>query len=397
MADRLLGEGSYGTVYDNMDGTVTKYLNIMYVGEESRMHYISQDAIAEPCALKRLKECGVPYIVDLKNINVNSNNRAVKITLEKCIELPQIISNSEVVRKMVAQLFIAIEGMHQLDVYHGDIKTENIMIDPASGDVRVIDFSLAHVDFPILSYAWEELYTLGYRPPEILLEAKHFDRAKADVWAAGVTACELILGRRRMMQESSLKSSTCETMIHFGDIKHGSFYPGWSSFISIYNINLTKNGRVYDIIKGAANGSEIAADFIRCACNPTPGDRWTARRLLDHPYIQDITSACDARKQVYQLQRVVIRDRPMVNRLFSRQRNAERELLTDELLRKLGYSRDDDRAYIGAMNICSTYRLEDIIPAYTDIDAIADMLRRPETFELLSKHIFVQNIDNTDF
>ena len=400
--NRFLGQGSHGSVYDNLDGgkTVTKYVNIMDYGDEGIQERINPIAVVEPCALMRLRECGVPFIVNLVDIAVNSTNTDLKIIMDKCDPMPKAILDDERVRVMVAQLFMAVEGMHQVDVYHGDIKTDNVMLDRVSGGVRVIDFSLAHVDTPVLTSGWEELYTMGYRPPEILLGSPHVDRSKADVWAAGITACEIMLGENRLMKQMEWKGALHEIMGYFGSMPFGGLYPRWPIFVGSPVPTECRGGTesMYQLIK-TVRGSDAAMDFISCACSTNPRNRWSARQLLNHPYINDITSMtnCPVRRTIYPLHRIVIRGSPRPHRLFVGQRNVERELITEELLRRLEYTKDNDRAYIAAINICAAYRLDCIIPTYTDVYAIANLLRHPETFQMLSKHIFAHNTDDDPY
>ena len=391
--DRLLGQGSHGSVYDNRDGgrTVTKYVNIIERGGAEDAIRVNISAIMEPCALKRLSECAVPFVVGLRGIGINSANTHVKMVMDRCERLPEYVEDDEKVRVMVAQLFMALDGMHQVQVHHGDIKTDNVMVDPDSGEIRVIDFSLAHVSSFELTCGWEELYTVGYRPPEILLGSRCIDRLRADVWAAGVTACEIMLGKRRLLRKAEWKESLLETMSYFGSMPFCSSFPRWPAFseamMPVIGGGVVRTNTMRELVT-AARGRD-AADFIERACSMGIRDRWSAGRLLTHPYIQDIAAAAPARRRVYYLQRIIVSGIPRPHPIFHDQRNAQRELLTDELLARLGRRRYSNGMYVGAMNICSAYLLEDCTPYYTDGEAVAALLKDPGTFEMLSKHIFV--------
>ena len=133
----------------------------------------------------------------------------------------------------------------------------------------------------------------------------------------------------------------------------------------------------------------LAADFISRACNPNTGDRWSARELLDHPYIRERV----VRVPIKEPQRIIIRGvpNPYVHRRFEQQRNLEREIVTAELLRRIGFANlaSDDSTYTGAMNVCAAYLNNMFMPLTYDEGGICSVLDRPETFSFLSKHLFV--------
>ncbi|KFP80171.1 Serine/threonine-protein kinase pim-1, partial [Acanthisitta chloris] len=68
-------------------------------------------------------------------------------------------------------------------VLHRDIKPENILLNPHTGDVKLIDFGCG-------TFLQEELYTTfagmwAYRPPEWLLYGYYGDQ-DATVWSLGM-------------------------------------------------------------------------------------------------------------------------------------------------------------------------------------------------------------------
>ena len=387
--ESFLGSGSHGVVFASPDRTsVTKYIRI--IEEYGSQQYLSQDAITEPVALERLKQCKVPYIVQMTDHSVTKCSKMLGITLERLDELPKTFDNPEDVRRIIAQIFTGLACMHEVDVYHGDIKRDNIMISPSTGDVKIIDFSLSHTDFPIISSRWEELYTMMYRPPELLLGSPHFDRAKADVWAAGITACEILTNDSYMLRGKYWRETLYEIIRRFGAPRFSTLYPRWQAFANTVDLSNITTISIENKIKSAGRCSE-AVSFIECACNPNPRERWTAAALLKHPYIQKLTAGFAT--VVQQPERVIIRGIARIHPLFAYQHNPERELITEELMRRLDIPFS---SYTGAMNVCSTYMFESINPAHMDYDAIGEILNSPETFKFLSKHLYVVYEANSD-
>lgn len=79
------------------------------------------------------------------------------------------------------QLFVALEHLHEQNIYHGDISRNNVMFDSCSGDVVLIDFGLAGraPDAGGITFG-----TYLYTAPE-LQDKQPFDE-KIDVYSAGV-------------------------------------------------------------------------------------------------------------------------------------------------------------------------------------------------------------------
>ena len=90
----------------------------------------------------------------------------------------------------------ALAAAHAANVVHRDLKPENVIVTP-SGEVKVVDFGIAHIDggeSPRLTREGAVLGTPGYMPPEQLLGGAV--DARADVFAFGVVLAETLLGRR---------------------------------------------------------------------------------------------------------------------------------------------------------------------------------------------------------
>ena len=99
-------------------------------------------------------------------------------------------------RAVAVQIASALAAAHAAGVVHRDLKPENVIITPG-GEIKVVDFGIAHIDEPEsvrLTKQGVALGTPGYMPPE-----QRFGGtvdARADVFAFGVLFAEILLGRR---------------------------------------------------------------------------------------------------------------------------------------------------------------------------------------------------------
>jgi serine/threonine protein kinase len=99
--------------------------------------------------------------------------------------------------RLIAEICAGLAHLHEAGWVHGDLKPSNVLL-MADGSVRLADFGLAaemngtHAYLPPGG-------TADYMPPERWAESVRAGgtaiRQTADIWALGVTACQLLTGR----------------------------------------------------------------------------------------------------------------------------------------------------------------------------------------------------------
>ncbi len=92
---------------------------------------------------------------------------------------------------LVAALSDALASAHAADLVHRDVKPENILMG-LDGRLRVADFGLARAASASATTASVLIGTVAYLAPELLTSGRA--DARADVYAAGVVAFELLTG-----------------------------------------------------------------------------------------------------------------------------------------------------------------------------------------------------------
>ena len=108
-------------------------------------------------------------------------------------------------RKIFHQIIDAISYLHQIGIFHRDLKLENILFSTNKKDyIKIIDFGLSNLyltgvnpENPSLSFGAVFLETLygspGYAPPEMILGCK-YDGLLTDIWSDGIILYSMICG-----------------------------------------------------------------------------------------------------------------------------------------------------------------------------------------------------------
>jgi serine/threonine protein kinase len=191
-----IGEGTYGVVYKAKEKKTNRIVALKKIRLESESEGIPATTIREVLLLKNLRHS---TIIELSEVIYNNNKMYLVfeyLDLDLRKYLDRLYSehrcvDEKMLRRMCQQLLTAIEFCHSKNIFHRDLKPQNILID-GEGNIKLADFGLGRAaGIPLRTYT-TEVVTLWYRPPELLLGCKYYD-GSVDVWSAGCIMAEAVL------------------------------------------------------------------------------------------------------------------------------------------------------------------------------------------------------------
>lgn len=124
------------------------------------------------------------------------------VTLQDYVTGKKKLSTNQIV-DVIYQCAKGLDYVHRQNVIHRDIKPGNIMLSN-DGEVKIMDFSIAHIDVGVDDHNDEVHGSPMYMPPEQLSEEKRLV-AQSDIYSLGAVMYAL-LTRRTPFKASSLES-----------------------------------------------------------------------------------------------------------------------------------------------------------------------------------------------
>eukprot|EP00039_Didymoeca_costata_P001645 m.54063 g.54063 ORF g.54063 m.54063 type:complete len:420 (-) comp10896_c1_seq2:58-1317(-) len=189
-----LGEGTYATVYKGISCINAKMVALKEIQLEHE-EGAPCTAIREVSLLKGLKHANIVTLHDI--IHTKKTLTLVFEYLER--DLKQYMDDCrgaiemDNVQLFLYQLLRGLKFCHSRKVLHRDLKPQNLLIN-AVGELKLADFGLARAkSVPIKTYS-NEVVTLWYRPPDVLLGSVEYS-TQIDIWGVGCIFSEMVSGR----------------------------------------------------------------------------------------------------------------------------------------------------------------------------------------------------------
>lgn len=175
-----------------------------------------------------------------------------------------------------------VSFIHSCKILHRDLKPQNILINK-DNSVKIADFGLARTFSIELRPYSQEVVTLWYRSPELLLGQPEYCTA-VDMWSLGCIFFEIVTGK--VLFKGSCAQAQIVAIVGLLGMPTVQECPQ----LAHMKVETPASGNRpdFDAMLGAAGLDAMETDFLRQLLRYAPGERMTARQALNHPYFDDL-------------------------------------------------------------------------------------------------------------
>lgn len=196
------------------------------------------------------------------------------------------------VRWYMYQLLQALDFAHSRGIMHRDVKPHNVMIDPESKTLRLIDWGLAEFYHPGVAYN-VRVASRHYKGPELLVDLLEYDYS-LDLWSFGCMFAGIIFKKDIFFYGRDNDDQLIKIVEVLGT-------PDFAQYLKKYSLKLAKK---YDVLRTKTfdkapwvrfindNNKDLAnaeaVDLLDKCLRYDHQERPTAAEALQHPYFDPI-------------------------------------------------------------------------------------------------------------
>jgi len=191
-----IGKGHFGKVFKakHEESNITYALKVI--------DSATSNILREIKILQELKDA--PNFLPVKDILIDDKKFGQPFTLvfdyfhSKSIREILKTLTKATMKKLMYETFRTLDYIHSRGIIHRDIKFYNVLMNPDTHEVRMIDFGIA--DYYLPGRGMSSIGgTLNYKAPETFLFYHEYDYG-VDVWAAGVMLGEMMFKKYHLFE-----------------------------------------------------------------------------------------------------------------------------------------------------------------------------------------------------
>jgi negative regulator of PHO system len=189
------------------------------------------------------------------------------------------------IKSFMWQLLKGIAFCHENRVLHRDLKPQNLLIN-TKGQLKLADFGLARAfGIPVNTFS-NEVVTLWYRAPDVLLGSRTYNTS-IDIWSAGCIMAEMYTGRP--LFPGTTNEDQLQKIFRLMGTPSERTWPGISQFQEYkpnWPIYATQDLRVL-----LPQIDPVGLQLLSSMLHVRPEMRVSAADSLKHPWFADYASA----------------------------------------------------------------------------------------------------------
>jgi serine/threonine protein kinase len=259
-------------------------------------------AIREISLMKELKHENIVSLYDV----IHTENKLMLVFEHMDKDLKKYMDtrgdrgalDAATIKSFMYQLLRGIAFCHENRVLHRDLKPQNLLIN-SKGQLKLADFGLARAfGIPVNTFS-NEVVTLWYRAPDVLLGSRTYNTS-IDIWSAGCIMAELYTGRP--LFPGTTNEDQLQRIFRLMGTPSERSWPGISQFPEY-----KPNFQVYatqDLRLILPQVDTVGLNLLSSMLQLRPDMRISAADALRHPWFNDLPMAQLHQQQALQQQRL---------------------------------------------------------------------------------------------
>ncbi|KAG8685615.1 Cyclin-dependent kinase catalytic subunit, partial [Ceratobasidium sp. 394] len=196
--DKPLGKGSFGQVFKARERGTGRIVALKRMKFNLMENGLPAHAMREISNLKELKHKNIVRILNVLCEDTGTLYLVMEhldMDLHRYMDVVRRNNDSgrlpvPLIQKFTRQLMKGLAYCHSHRIVHRDLKPGNILMDVAQQRLKIADFGSSRAySFPLVSSP-DEVTTLQYRAPEVLLGERNYTSA-IDIWSVGCIIAEM--------------------------------------------------------------------------------------------------------------------------------------------------------------------------------------------------------------
>ncbi|KAG8627069.1 hypothetical protein KVT40_004552 [Elsinoe batatas] len=308
-----LGEGTYATVFKGRNRQTGEFVALKEIHLDSEEGTPST-AIREISLMKELKHENVVNLHDV----IHTENKLMLVFEYMDKDLKKYMDSRgergqldpATIKSFMHQLLKGIAFCHENRVLHRDLKPQNLLINN-KGQLKLADFGLARAfGIPVNTFS-NEVVTLWYRAPDVLLGSRTYNTS-IDIWSAGCIMAEMYTGRP--LFPGTTNEDQLQKIFRLMGTPSERTWPGISQFPE-YKSNFTVY-HTQDIRNYLPQVDPVGLQLIGSMLQLRPELRVSAQQALQHPWFADLPQVRQQQQAQFQSQQSHMGGVPSAQRAY---------------------------------------------------------------------------------